>query len=397
MTSLFYILIPAYFMRKESLFKLLVILTPFTSTSIFNTPGGFWIQPSLLILLFIFIKYYVLSKDSFEKRALPVLLIVLATVSLSNILVFFNESIFIDSTVLNKLNLFVSHSYRHLTFILYLFIGFLFSLILSNHFKASPNKLLDAYLISSLTAASIISIQFVIKLLGAPEELIYIFNNNATFTSHIQILEGTNIYRFSGPGLEPSVIAKFIAPAFFIVLTRLYSVKYSLFLAVLLLAMLLTKSTTFYAGLFFSIIFIFLRHLNFRVIAILTPFALVLFAVIIEKFDSGSGSERALVFFNNIDYFTSRPILGNGYGILPNNDMISFILASGGLIGVLAFFILLYYPYVNRDKSFQEINAVFLIGILLQISSGLDYGNMQFYFFLSMILTTYLYKPNHNK
>ena len=148
MTSLFYILIPTYFMRKESLFKLLVILTPFTSTSIFNTSGGFWIQPSLLILLFIFIKYYLLSKDSFEKRVLPVLLIVLATVSLSNILVFFNESIFIDSTILNKLNLFVSPSYRHLTFILYLFIGFLFSLILSNHFKASPNKLLDAYLIS---------------------------------------------------------------------------------------------------------------------------------------------------------------------------------------------------------------------------------------------------------
>ena len=129
----------------------------------------------------------------------------------------------------------------------------------------------------------------------------------------------------------------------------------------------------------------------------LTPFALVLFTVIIEKFGSGSGSERALVFFNNIDYFISRPILGNGYGILPNNDMISFILASGGLIGALAFFVLLYYPYVNRDKSFQEINTVFLIGILLQISSGLDYGNMQFYFFLSMILTTYLHKSSHNK
>ena len=397
MTFLFYILIPSYFMHKGSLFKLLVILVPFTSTSIFNIPGGLWIQPSLLILLFIFIKYYLLSKDSFDMRALPVLLIVLATVSLSNILVFFNESIFIESTILNKLNVFVSYSHRHLTFILYLFVGFLFSLILSNHFKSSPNKLLDTYLIASLIAASIISIQFVLKLLGTPEELIYIFNNNLTFTSHIQILEGSSIYRFSGPGIEPSVVAKFIAPAFFVILTRLYSVKYSFYLVLLLLAMFLTRSTTFYAGLFFSIVFIFLRQSNFRVIAMLTPFAFVLFAVIIEKFGSGSGSERALVFFNNIDYFISRPILGNGYGILPNNDMISFILASGGLIGALAFFVLLYYPYVNRDKSFQEINTVFLIGILLQISSGLDYGNMQFYFFLSMILTTYLHKSSHNK
>lgn len=397
MTFLSYILIPTYFINKENLFKLLVILVPFTSTSIYNIPGGIWIQPSLLILLFIFIKYYLLSNDSFERKALPTLLIVLVTVSVSNILVIFNDSIFIESTILNELNTFVSYGHRHITFIIYLLIGFLFSLILSNHFKASPNRLLNIYLISSLIAAGIILLQFVLKSLGAPAGLVYIFNNNATFSSHMQILEGHNIYRFSGPGIEPSVVAKFVAPAFFIVLSRLFSIKHFFYLILLLLAMFLTRSTTFYAGLFFSVVFIILRQLNFRTIVMLTPFALILFTLIIDKFESGSASERALVFLNNIDYFMSRPILGNGYGILPNNDMISFVLASGGLIGALAFFVLLYHPYINRDKSFKEVSTVFLIGILLQISSGLDYGNMQFYFFLSMILTTYLHKSSGKK
>ena len=93
----------------------------------------------------------------------------------------------------------------------------------------------------------------------------------------------------------------------------------------------------------------------------------------------------------------ARPILGNGYGILPNNDMVSFVLASGGLVGAVAFIIMLYHPFINRDKYFYEINYVFIIGIILQITSGLDYGNMQFYFFLSMILTTYLHKTNYKK
>lgn len=397
MTSLSYLIIPTYFFNRENLFKLLILLVPFTSTSVFNITGGFWIQPSYIILLFIFIKYYLFANELFDKKILPIFFIVLTTVLLSNILVIFNSSVFIESTVLNKLNFFVDYSHRHLTFIIYLIVGFLFSIVVSNHYKASPNKLLNVYLISCLIVSGIIIAQYIMKSLNLPETIIYVLNNNLTFKSHMQILEGTNIYRFSGPGIEPSVVAKFIAPAFFIVLIKLNSIKYVFYLSVLLMAMLLTKSSTFYAGLFLSIIFIFLRQRNIRIIVMLAPIALILFVLILDKFESGSGAERAMVFLNNINYFMARPFLGNGYGILPNNDMISFVLASGGLVGAVAFIILLYHPFINRDKHFYEINYVFIIGIILQITSGLDYGNMQFYFFLSMILTTYLHKTNYKK
>ena len=392
MTFLSYLIIPTYFLKRDSLFKLLIILVPFTSSSVFNVPGGLWIQPSLIIILYIFLKYSLLCNEAYEKRTLTLLTVVIISVCLSNLLVILNGSVFIESTLLNKLNFYITYSSRHLTFLLYLILGFLFLPLVSNHYKNIPQKLIDIYLFSSILVCSIIILQFVLKLFGLPDAIIYLLNNNATFTSHMQVYEGTNTYRFSGPGIEPSVIAKFAAPSFFIVLSKLNSKKYLVLLTILLLAMLLTKSTTFYAGFFFSLIFILLRHMNLKIIMVLTPIVILFLIIILEKFDSGSGSERVMVFSNNLTYFFSRPFFGNGYGILPNNDMISFILASGGVIGILSFFYLLYYPYINRDRSCYEINNVFIIAILLQITSGLDYGNMQFYFFLSMIYASYLHR-----
>ena len=108
---------------------LLIILVPFTSTSVYSFNSCFFITPAYL-LLFFFSVIYVKKCQSIEYNLLIPFLLVLISIIFSFISVFFNTEIYLESSLLNTFDYYVSYKKNHLTFfVFFFFVLFFFFLI----------------------------------------------------------------------------------------------------------------------------------------------------------------------------------------------------------------------------------------------------------------------------
>ena len=62
---------------------------------------------------------------------------------------------------------------------------------------------------------------------------------------------------------------------------------------------------------------------------------------VLSKPTSDSALERLITTLNAWDYFQQYPILGLGWGSVPSDDLVVFLLANTGVIGLVAFLALI--------------------------------------------------------
>jgi hypothetical protein len=366
---------------------LLIILVPFTSTSIYSFNSGFFITPAYFLLIF-FSVIYVKKCQSIEYNLLILFLLILLSIFFSFISVIFNTDIYLESSLLNKLDYFVVYKKNHFTFFVYFIVGLFFSFLITKIYIKNIKLIIYQYLYACFIIGIIIVLQNIFIFTGF-ENFAYILNNNHTWTGHRQIFEGTDLIRLSGPGIEPSVIAKFYAPSLLLALVYLKKYLKLIFIVIYLFAMIKGYSSTFYLGFVLSVLFYLFYKKNNLMLLSLIPLTIPFIYKLLDKIDSGSFGERFLVFNNNMDIFIQSPFFGVGYGILPNNDALSFILGSGGLFGILCFSLLLFKPLFSINKNFTLEKYFIVIAIALQFSSGLDYGNLQLFLFFGILYTIY--------
>lgn len=373
---------------------LLIILVPFTSTSIYSFNSDFFITPAYFLLIFIS-ALYVKKCQSIEYNLLIPFLLIFISIFISLLSVFFNTDVYLESSLLNSLDYFVSYKKNHFTFFVYFLIGLFFSYLITKTYINNIKLIFYQYLCACFVIGIIFVLQSIFIFYGF-ENFAYIFNNNYTHGSHRQILEGTDLLRFSGPGIEPSVIAKFYAPSLLLALFYLKKHLKLIFIVLYLFAMIKSYSSTFYLGFVLSVSFYLFYKKNNLMLLGLILLAIPFIIKLLDKMYSGSFGERFLVFSNNIDVFLQSFLFGVGYGILPNNDALSYILGSGGLFGILCFSFFLFNPLLRINKNFTLEKYFIFIAIALQFSSGLDYGNLQLYLFVGMLYTIYL-KSRHGQ
>jgi O-antigen ligase len=68
---------------------------------------------------------------------------------------------------------------------------------------------------------------------------------------------------------------------------------------------------------------------------------IVVAATLLDKTASGSALERALIVYNDLEYFLQYPLLGIGWDCAPTHDLIIGMLANCGVLGLSAFFTLI--------------------------------------------------------
>lgn len=362
------------------------MLVPFTSTSIYSFNSGFFITPAYFLLIF-FSVIYIKKCLSIEYDFIQFSLLIFLSIFFSFLSVFFNNDIYLKSSLLNTLDYYVTYKKNHFTFFVYFIIGLFFSFLITKIYTKNINLIIHQYLYACCIIGVIIVLQNIFIAAGL-EKLAYIFNNNHTWIGHRQILEGSNLIRFSGPGIEPSVIAKFYAPSLLLAMFYLKKNFKFIFIVLYLFAMIKSYSSTFYLGFLLSVMFYLFYKKNILVILSLIPLTIPFIIKLSDKINGGSFGERFLVFSNNIDIFLQSFLFGVGYGILPNNDALSFILGSGGIFGILCF-CFLFKPLFTINKKFILEKYFIVIAIALQFSSGLDYGNLQFFLFVGILFTIY--------
>lgn len=205
-------------------------------------------------------------------------------------------------------------------------------------------------------------------------------------------LGGMDLMRFKSLAGEPSMFAYTVVPFFIL----FYYLK-DQFWIVLLLALVLSTSTTFILGILVFLVFdlLFIRRtfflimfFSFFVVVSALVFNEVLYSFIdftLSKLTltHESGSERFdnfIVHFNawiNSDLF--HFIFGHGFGYVRSTDYLSSVLFNVGILGFLIITILFFYPIksllLNRDN----------------LSYGLAGGLVSIYFMMMLSVSEFFY------
>jgi hypothetical protein len=193
----------------------------------------------------------------------------------------------------------------------------------------------------------------------------FVFNNNASesATGYLQDLQDLGLTRISSVATEPSILAQYtlIALVFAIfalvgqrsVISKLWD---RVAVAVTALLLLMTTSTTAYAGLAIllpvSLLGMwYLGRLGIVPIAVVATAVLALYAayiysdiiqaiadqMIFSKSEDYSGIGRINSLLLGFTYFRMYPILGIGWGSSTSADVILKLLSNTGILGLFAF------------------------------------------------------------
>lgn len=132
---------------------------------------------------------------------------------------------------------------------------------------------------------------------------------------------------------------------------------------------------------------------------LLTLAGTIIFIVqyLINVSETFSGIERFKTFYLGFNYFLDYPILGLGWGVFPTYDFVINLLVNFGVIGTIAFFILLYNLFIklSKKKLSSEIlkplyiaasESLFLMIIVSQLS-GFIYHSQYFWMYLGIALS----------
>jgi len=434
----------AFVVAPKSLYGIAVFSIPFTATSLLNSSSGYPLSP-LLFFGTLFMARQLLSSRpgrvtsaSREDRSQLLLMLFLGVVVLSMIMpVIINGRLVVSSSQLydlyeEPLRLTV-HNVKNWVPVVF---GVLFSicLIRQNGTVVKIQSTIKLYVISGL----LVSLWGYFQVLCGPvlsiEYPYYLFNNAKIesmqgYTEQLEV--GGDLYqRISSVTHEPSIFSKYLLTVLPIVLLSvllrrpLFSlVRDRYVLAILIGVLVLTTSTTAYLGIIciFLVTAILLRRLHligwrwvpyagFVAIVLLTLyFKLAVFqnfvdTLLLMKYESGSGLERALSVVNSWEYFKQYPILGVGWAMVTSHNLLTFLLVSTGVIGFTVFFSLIFYvvrrslqtlakfdPNAGaQDSSVFVLVAGLVVGlvtlVVIGILTGLEFYLGYFYFILSMLV-----------
>jgi hypothetical protein len=206
-------------------------------------------------------------------------------------------------------------------------------------------------------------------------------------------LGGTDLMRFKSLSGEPSMLAYTLVP--FLILFYYLKDRFWIFL---LIALVLSTSTTFLLGLliFILIDLLFLqRALVFLIFSSLLMVSLMVifhemifsfyeFTIAKLKLEHDSGFHRFDYFYNHFyAWFDSdflNQVLGHGFGYVRSTDYLSTVLFNSGLLGFFLITFLFFYPAIKLLKSKEKLiygtgSALISIYFMMMLSVS------EFYYF----------------
>jgi O-antigen ligase len=215
-----------------------------------------------------------------------------------------------------------------------------------------------------------------------------LFNNNPTesVTNVGRVLRGgaLELKRITSVAIEPSIFAQIAL----VILPQMVFAVWSrrpvisrfidrLTLALLLAALVLSTSATAYAGLAFLSLVIPMVLLamgkkgtrpligGMIVVALLAIGSMRIGVVrtfvtefVLTKPSSDSGLERLVVTLNAWEYFLQHPLLGLGWGSVPSTDLIVYLLANSGVLGLAVFVLMVTHVFGRLRRALREAHNV---------------------------------------
>jgi hypothetical protein len=435
-------MIAVVFGKKIILIRAAIFFSPFTAFAVINFLSGFWLTPfQYFMILCIGIK---LSQDTLIKKInyskpipeeviwVAIFFIALAISSFMPLLI--DGDLFINGTALNEEIGPLFYSTVNFTRPFYIIFGFFASFLISGISNSSYllNQSLRVYIFSGFVVATWGLMQFVLNM-AELEYPYYIFNNSLNpvsqgYSQMINSSDGGSFKRLTSVLSEPSVMSQMLIPIFaLLVSAKFFKVIFFsrlidfIFMISILLVCLFSTSATAYFGIFICMILalfmaLFLKNIQKIYFVVIFIAGLILVAMlaldnifstfiennIVDKLSSGSGEERILTIKYALDYFSQYPLFGIGLGSFSSNDFVVLVLASLGIFGFLILMKLLtdlFAPFLrlsfalSRDKSIDKNNALiictlilFIISIILQMTSGFNYGYGYFWVTLGLCI-----------
>ena len=246
-------------------------------------------------------------------------------------------------------------------------------------------------------AIGIIQIMVVSGIIKGKEILRILFYNDTISDSVVYNVKTVN--RLYSTFMEPSYAGAFLVGVFnYALVSEEVNRKNTVFLILVLVSIVLTKSTTAYVALLISILIWFLSKSNKKKIKVLLPIIIfiglivtiifydILQEVIFDKLSSISARVRSNWNKRALDTFKSNPYIGSGYKSQRASSLVYTILAELGIIGFLlyAFFIykIIKPVFIKRASNDATYKGIFLvIGVLIaQIIACPDLNFSVFWF-----------------
>jgi len=197
----------------------------------------------------------------------------------------------------------------------------------------------------------------------------FIFNNSSTphALGYGAVLGSVGLLRVSSVAIEPSFLSRVLVGMLAICFvavrerTRIFSRCIDYIVMILLfVTILLSTSTSGYVGI--SVLLMMLLFVPSAMKKNNRAFIVIVFAVILSvvisyslfppiryildsellnKNESGSAVERAVIIYYDLQYFLKYPILGIGWDCAPTTDVVAGMLATCGLMGLSSFLLLI--------------------------------------------------------
>lgn len=382
LTPIGLILVPcgllAALFRPRYLLLLAIFFAPFTATSILNSgsgENGSGFPPSLFMVILLLgrtVAAWLVGHRHFSLRDVPrpfywmLAFFLVCTVSLVMPFVAAGKIQVYSKGLLGAPIEPLQFKLDNVTGVISVWIWgwFAFYLIRHNKDKREFDWTIRVWTSSMIFVSAWGILQFCLFYLNTPYPSA-VFNNSASpyAMGYNAVLNDLHFPRVSSVALEPGVLATSLVGSLPVLASALFF-HYRIFskwidrIAFVLIGttLILTASSSGYFGaailVFVTILFAMVTHrISFKYLVIgfilivgatigyllLSNVRSIVQEVILNKADSLSALERMTIILADVEYFSSYPILGLGWGSAPAHDMIFGILANCGLIGLGAF------------------------------------------------------------
>lgn len=439
-----------YFFAPRWLYPVTVFSIFFSATAVVNvgSPGSYsgvqatmyfgalWTATEITRLR----RFRRLNSQSEIEKPMRRLLLFFAAVVLSLIMpLWINRGIVIESPEFSSPDSTVLlFTFRHVTQMVYIAYGILLTI-----FVAFKNSSLQEFrrsvrflTLSALFISGWGFLQFCCNVMGV-EYPAYIFNTSKAESAlgYLQELADLGVQRVSSVTTEPSVFGQCLLISLLFVVFALVSSQPiiskgwdRLALLIIVGGMLISTSTTAYAGLAFAAllcipVFLYMRLLRPRHALYMALFAVGLGvtylksawlqdfvdSLVIGKGQSYSGMARLLSVLMARDYFLQYPILGLGWGSVTSDDLIFKLLSNTGVIGLLTFviFVVSVLTHLWRTVKFSRASinprlsllpvsmlVVFVVMLFTSATSGFVYAYSHVWFVFGMAMAVPAFCPS---
>lgn len=397
-------------LRPAWLYVVTIFFLPFTATEVLNVgsgPNASGLQAAMFFgSLLLMRQFYVVLTTLririplYGRSSLLWLAAFVATTALSLVMpLWLDGHVQIPAQILGDFSstpLYLKSA--NVTGVLYLVYGFCFACFIAYE-NQKPGMLrvtLKAFLAGSIFSACWGLVELGCKVSGITYPAI--FNNGIAISTqgYLESLSDS-VFRLSSVAVEPSIFAQalLVAVALYMPfalgrLTMFGKIRDRCFLAVLVMVLLLTTSSTAYVGIFvlttlvlallairgvLSPKYIAVPLLGVAAIASLyftLPIARsVLDAALFTKASGGSAAERLMTVNNTFEMFQKYPLLGVGWASVPSHDLIVNILGNAGLLGLFTFSASMFCAFRALFRSIQSRRNVLQMQGLMQMDFAL--------------------------